>query len=78
MQNPHFEEDIAMGSFSMTCTCGHVLKADASTREEAVKKIKAMMTPNAIAQHFAEKHPGQPTLPVTQVHAMIEQGVRLA
>lgn len=74
----HCEEDVHMGTFSMTCTCGHVMKADASTREEAVRKIKGMMTPTAIAQHVAEKHPGQSVLPVAQVHAMIEQGVRPA
>ncbi len=76
--NAHFEEDVPMGSFSMTCTCGHVMKTDASTKEEAVRKIKAMMSPGAIAQHMAERHPGQPVLPVAQVHAMIEQGVRPA
>lgn len=66
-----------MGSFSMTCTCGDTLKTDATTRDEAVQKIKAMMTPAAVAQHLAEKHPGQPVL-VTQVHSMIEQGVQPA
>lgn len=62
-----------MQKFSMTCSCGHVLSVDAATRSEAVGKIKAMMTPQAVAQHMAEKHPGQPVLPVSQVHAMIEQ-----
>lgn len=67
-----------MNSFSMTCTCGHTMTAEAGTREEAVQKIKAMMTPAAIAQHMAEKHPGQPALAVNQVHAMIEQAVQAA
>lgn len=67
-----------MSKFSMTCTCGHELSVDAATRESAVQQIKAMMPPDAVAKHMAEKHPGQPALPVSQVHAMIEQGVRLA
>jgi hypothetical protein len=65
-----------MGKFSMTCSCGDVMGVDASSRQEAVQKIKGMMTAEAVTKHMAEKHPGQPVLAVSQVHAMIEQGVQ--
>lgn len=64
-----------MGQYSMTCSCGHTMTVDAVTRSEAAQKLKAIMTPDAIAKHLAERHPGQPVLPVSQVHAMIEQNV---
>ncbi|MGQ0568037.1 MAG: hypothetical protein ACT4P5_00695 [Armatimonadota bacterium] len=65
-----------MSQFSMTCTCGHVMNVDAANRPEAVQKLKGVMTADAVAQHMADKHPGQPVLPVSQVHAMIERGVQ--
>ena len=60
----------------MTCTCGHKMETEAGSRQEAVQKIKDMMTPEAVAQHMAEKHPGEPVLSVEEVHAGIEQGVK--
>ena len=67
-----------MTNFSMTCTCGDTMTVPATTREEAVGKLKGMMTVDAVAQHMAQKHPGQPVPPVSQVHGMIEQTVRVA
>ncbi len=62
-----------MNKYSMTCTCGHTLTAEAADRESAVAQIKAQMDEAAIAQHIAEKHPGEPVPPVADIHAMIEQ-----
>ena len=67
-----------MTNFAMTCTCGDTMTVLAATQAEAVGKLKGMMTTSAVAQHMAEKHPGQPVPPVSQVHAMIEQTVRVA
>jgi len=52
------------------------METEAGSRQEAVQKIKDMMTPEAVAQHMAEKHPGEPVLSVEEVHAGIEQGVK--
>lgn len=65
-----------MSQFSMTCTCGHVMSVDAGSRQDAVQKIKGMMTADAVASHMAERHVGQPVPPVSQVHAMIEQATQ--
>ncbi|MBI4099241.1 hypothetical protein HY442_01775 [Candidatus Parcubacteria bacterium] len=67
-----------MSTFSMTCSCGDVMSVEAENREEAVAKLKAMMTDEAVAAHMADKHPGDPALPTSQVHAMIEQGTQPA
>ena len=65
-----------MGQFSMTCTCGHVMNVDAPSRQDAVTKLKGMMSADAVAQHMAERHKGQPVPPVSAVHTMIEQSTR--
>ena len=62
-----------MATYNMTCTCGHVISTDASTRDEAVSALKAMMNEEAIAKHIKEKHPGGPTPSVNEVHMMIEK-----
>jgi hypothetical protein len=67
-----------MSQYSMTCTCGHVISVDAADRSAAVQAIQGIMTAEAIAAHMAERHPGQPVPPVSQVHAMIEMGVTAA
>ena len=67
-----------MNKFSMTCTCGHVMTVEASSREEAVQKMKVMMTEDMIAQHTAEKHPGEPAPSTEQVNMMIEQTIQPA
>jgi hypothetical protein len=65
-----------MSKFSMTCTCGHVISVDAASRQDAAQMIKNIMTADAVAAHMKEKHPGQPLIPVSQVHAMIDQNVQ--
>jgi hypothetical protein len=67
-----------MANFSMTCTCGDTVTVDAPNREAAVSQFKGMMDEAGIAHHFAEKHPGQPVPPASDVHAMLEQAVAAA
>ncbi len=64
--------------YSMQCTCGHTITADAESKEEAIKKIKGIMTPDEIAKHMAQKHAGQPAPSNEQVYAMIEQTTQAA
>lgn len=61
--------------YSFKCTCGDVLAVDAEDRESAVLMLKEMMTPEAVADHMAKNHAGQPALTTEQVHMGIEQGV---
>ena len=61
--------------YSMKCTCGHVMTVDAGTREEAVGKLKTMMTQQALDDHWNQYHmqDTQPKPTVEQSHMMIEQ-----
>lgn len=67
-----------MTNYQMDCSCGDTMKIEGATREEAVSKLKAMMNDSTLSAHMKEKHPGEPMIPVAQVHAMIEQNVRVA
>ena len=67
-----------MSTFSMTCSCGHVMSVDAPNRGEAVKKMKGTMNESAIKAHMAEKHSGKPMMSVADVHKGIEQGLQAA
>lgn len=49
-----------MKKFQFTCSCGDNFTVDAMTKEEAVEKMMAKMTPEAMTKHMEEKHPGQP------------------
>lgn len=62
----------------MTCTCGDTMTVDADSKEQAVEKFKEMLTEDVIAQHCAEKHPGEPVPTKEQADAMIEQTTREA
>lgn len=62
----------------MTCTCGDVMTVDAGTKEEAVKKLKGMMTQEALTKHMADKHAGQPVPTLAQSHEMIDKMTVLA
>ena len=62
-----------MSTYKMNCSCGDTMNVEGGTREEAVSKLTAMMNESTIAAHFKEKHPGQPVIPVSQVHALIEK-----
>ena len=49
------------------------MEVDADSRDAAVANMKAMMTADGIAAHFAEKHPGQSVISVEQSNAAIDQ-----
>ena len=66
-----------MQKFSMTCSCGDVMSVDAENREEAVMKMKGMMTQEAIDAHCLEKHP-EMKLPQADVHMGIEKDLMAA
>ncbi|HEV8387659.1 MAG TPA: hypothetical protein VGQ03_08555 [Nitrososphaera sp.] len=58
--------------------CGDTMKVEGSTREEAVSKLKSMMNDSTVAAHMKEKHPGEPMIPVAQVHSMIDKNLKVA
>ena len=63
-----------MTNFSMTCTCGHEMAIEAGSREEAVQKLQAMMTQEAVDQHLAEYHQNDAQKPTLEmVLASIDQ-----
>lgn len=64
-----------MTTFKMTCSCGDTMEVEGLTREEAVSKLTSMMDESMIVAHFKDKHPGQPVIPVSQVHGMIEKNI---
>lgn len=51
------------------------MKVESATREQATTKLKAMMNESAVVAHMKEKHPGEPMIPVSQVHTMIDQNL---
>ena len=63
-----------MNKYSMTCSCGDPMDVEAGSLEEAVSKMKEMMTEEVIAKHMSEKHPGEEVPSVQQVHAMVDSG----
>lgn len=66
-----------MKQYSMTCSCGDAMPpVEAESREEAVTKMRAVMTPEMIVQHMAERHHGEPVPSTEDVHAMIEANVK--
>ena len=64
-----------MMNFAMTCSCGDEMTVQAANRDEAVMKMKAMMTQEAVDAHWMEKHATdqmpKPTL--DQVHMQIDE-----
>ncbi len=67
-----------MSDYSMTCSCGDVMKLEASSREDAIEKLQGMMTADAIKGHMMEKHPGDAIPTVEQIHGQIAQYTQLA
>jgi hypothetical protein len=68
------KEQNIMATYSMTCSCGQTMTADASSRDEAVKTIQGWMTAESIAQHMKDHHKADEPIPsVEQVHGMIAQ-----
>ena len=57
----------------MKCTCGDIVSMEAANRDEAVKKMQDMMSEEAIAKHFEEKHPGQTPIAKAESDMMIAQ-----
>lgn len=62
-----------MKKYNMTCSCGHMMEVEAKSREDAVAKMKDMMTEEAVKSHMKEKHPGEPVMSAKEYHAMIEK-----
>lgn len=61
-----------MATWNMTCTCGDVLQGEGDTAEDAVDVVMTtMMTPEGIAMHMAEKHPGDPVPTSEQSRGML-------
>ena len=67
-----------MAKFSMLCSCGDKMEMEAGSREEAVSKMKAMMTGEAIKAHMEQNHPGKPLMSVAECHAEIEKNLQPA
>jgi len=44
-------------------------------RDEAIQKVKEIMTEDAIKEHIAAEHKGQPVPTPEQAHAMIEKNL---
>ena len=59
--------------YEMSCDCGMKIPVEAASRDEAIRKVKEIMTLEAIKEHMASDHAGQPVPTVEQAHAMIEQ-----
>jgi hypothetical protein len=60
-------------NYEMSCDCGMKIPVEAASRDEAIQKVKGIMTEDAIKEHMASDHVGQPVPTVEQAHAMIEQ-----
>lgn len=60
-------------TYEMKCDCGKSVTVEAANREEAILKIKGIMTEDAIREHMASDHPGQPVPTPEQAHANIEK-----
>jgi len=65
-----------MAKWVATCTCGDDSEpVEADTKEGAVDKIMEQMTPEAVAAHMAEKHPGQAVPSQEEARAGVEATV---
>ena len=62
-----------MQTYEMTCTCGHVMRVEASNAAEAIDKMKEKMDKEAIKDHWDDMHVGDPRPGVKEVHLMIEK-----
>ncbi len=65
-----------MTKFSMTCSCADKMEIEAGSREEAVSKMKGMMTQDAINAHMAKNHPDKPVISMADCHAQIEKDLQ--
>jgi hypothetical protein len=62
--------------YEMRCDCGKTVTVEAIDRDEAIEKVKEIMTEEAIKEHMAAEHPGQPVPTAEQAHANITQNLR--
>jgi len=64
-----------VSTFSYVCSCGDVMNVEASSRKEAIGKMRAMLTKSKIEQHYADKHPDEVVPLVKDVHESIDQNI---
>ena len=62
--------------YEMSCDCGMKVPVEAASRDDAIQKVKDIMTEDAIKEHMASGHEGQPVPTVEQAHATIEQNLK--
>jgi hypothetical protein len=60
-------------TYEMRCDCGKTVAVEAANRNEAIRKVKEIMTEETIREHMQTEHPDQPILTPEQAQAMIEQ-----
>lgn len=58
--NPAEVKGAPVANWEMTCSCGEKMQMDGEDKEEAVEKLLAVMTPDMVSAHMADKHPGDP------------------
>ena len=63
-------------TYEMKCDCGKTVSVDADNRDAAIQKVKEIMNEDAIKEHMAAEHPGQPVPTAEQAHAMINQNLK--
>lgn len=62
-------------TYEMKCNCGETVSVKAANRSEAIRKVKELMTKDAIKEHMESEHPGQPVPTPEEAHARIEQNL---
>ena len=68
-----------MASYSMTCSCGHIMSMEAATRDTAVGMFKSMMTQQMLDEHWTAMHKPTETKPtLEQTHMGIQTMVTAA
>jgi hypothetical protein len=63
-------------TYEMKCDCGKTVSVEAANQDEAIQKVKEIMNKEAIEEHMASDHPGQPVPTIEQAHAMIHQNLK--
>ena len=63
-------------TYEMKCDCGKTVTVEAANRDEAIEKVKKIMTEDAIKEHMSSEHPGQQVPTPEQAHARIEQNLK--
>ncbi len=64
--------------YSMTCSCGEVSSIEAATREEAVRKLKSIMSEGVVAEHMKKNHPDEKVPTLLQAHQRIDAELKAA